>query len=846
MTSYRKHLQKGQVILLDGGMGTLIQRYNLTIDDFDGLEGLNEILNLTHPEIIKAIHTQYLQAGAMAIETNSFGGSHIKLAEYGRENDVSLINKAAARLAREAIAEYRACHPELVEGRFVVGSMGPTGKLPSSADPILGNVRFDDLVDVFCEQAAALIEGGVDVLLLETQHDILEVKAAIMGCRRAIDISMKDIVLQAQVTVDQNGIMLYGTDITSAVNIIKDLGVDVIGINCSTGPQEMMATLAKLASICPVPISVLPNAGMPHNEGGHATYKLDPETFSKTVARFVNELGVSVIGGCCGTEPTHIAALAKLLPTLKPARRTLTKLPPFSSPIATLPDKKPPYLIGERLNSQGSKKAKMLMMADDYPTLLDLAKDQVAQGADLLDLCFAMTERADEKEQLSTFTNLVAYAVPTPLSFDSTEPDVLEAAIKRYAGRALINSINLENDKYKKILPLIKQYGLTTIALCIDEKGMARTAKEKLAITDRIVKIAKEFGLQEDQLMIDPLTFTLATGEEEYRNSALQTLDAIKQIKKKYPAIHITLGVSNISFGLKPAARKILNRIYLEHAVEAGLDYAIFHAAEYRPISEFPSNITALANALILNESSPALIDFIAAFESLAPEPVKQTVEEDERRPLPNRIQAHILERRREGLIPLLEKIKETMTPPEIISTVLLPAMREVGNRMESGDLILPFVLESAEVMKTAIRYLEGYMDKASNISKGTVVLATVFGDVHDIGKNLVKTIVSNNGYKVIDLGKQVPVDDIIAAAIAEKADAIALSALLVTTSKQMTAVVTKLAEKGLSIPVIIGGAAINEAFASHIASPLGKTYQGGVHYGKDAFGGLRILESLV
>ncbi len=821
-------------------MGTLIQGYDLTINDFEGLEGLNEILNLTHPEIIKAIHTEYLKAGSMAIETNSFGGSRIKLTEYGRGKDVYLINKRAAEIAREAITDFGGY-------QFVVGSMGPTGKLPSSTDPILGRVTFDEIVDVFGEQATALLDGGVDVLLLETQHDILEVKAAIMGCRQAIASSGKDIVLQVQMTVDQNGVMLYGTDIISAINIIKDLGVDVIGINCSTGPAEMMTTLNNLSSVCPCALSVLPNAGMPHNEHGKATYSLDPETFSTLVARFVNEFGVQVIGGCCGTRPAHIAALAKLIPSLKPAHRTITHLPPFSSPIETLPIKTLPYIIGERLNAQGSKKSKSLMMANDYPTLLDIAKDQVEFGADLLDLCFAMTERYDEKEQLATFTNLVAYAVTTPLSFDSTEPDVLEAAIKRYAGRPLINSINLENEKYKSILPLVKQFGLTTIALSIDEKGMARTTAEKLSITDRIVKIAESYGLREDQLMIDPLTFTLATGEEEFRSSALETLEAIRQIKLKYPSIHITLGISNISFGLTPPARKILNRVYLEHAVKAGLDFAIFHAAENRPLSEFPSQLVALATDLILNRHDTALINYISAFENLAPPPILK--EKDllvEKKSIPERIQAQIIDRRREGLIPLLETLKDSLSPPDIINTVLLPAMKEVGNRMESGEIILPFVLESAEVMRVAMTYLEGFMDKTHSHSKGTVVLATVFGDVHDIGKNLVKTIISNNGYHVIDLGKQVPVNDIVSCAIKEKADAIALSALLVTTSKQMASVVEALHKAGSNIPVLIGGAAINDTFAQHISEPNGAKYQGGVYYAKDAFSGLRLLEGLI
>ncbi|MEK6556809.1 MAG: homocysteine S-methyltransferase family protein, partial [Candidatus Margulisiibacteriota bacterium] len=710
---------------------------------------------------------------------------------------------------------------------------------------IIGNT----FIDVFEEQATALITGGADVLLLETQHDILEVKAAILGCRRAIDFSKKPIILQAQVTVDQHGKMLYGTDILTACNIIRDLGIDVFGINCSTGPAEMEASLRKLAEYSPLPISVLPNAGMPVNKNGKASYPLTPKEFAAVLTRFIRDYGLQVVGGCCGTRPEHISALAMAVAqetgTRKIARSQTKSLPLFASPIGNLKKEFSPILIGERLNAQGSKKAKQLMLTEDYSSLMELARNQEAQGADLLDLCFAMTERSDEAAQLSHFTNKVAYATTCPLCFDSTEPEVLAGALKRYAGRPLINSINLESDKLHQVLPLLKAFGVTTIALCIDEKGMAKTSAEKVAIAKSLYKIAvKDYRLHPSQLMIDPLTFTLATGEAEYLTSAQETFEALSRIKKECPGVSTVLGVSNISFGLKPESRRLLNLVYLHLAVGYGLDYAIFHVADYKPLEEISLEERTLAENLIFNRNPSALLDLVNYFqqrESTSPVISTPTEKQD----IAALLQEKILERKQEGLIALLEKARKTILPEDIVSRILLPAMRKVGEKMDSGELILPFVLESAEVMKLALHHLEKYMDKSTNITKGTVVLATVFGDVHDIGKNLVKTILANNGYRVIDLGKQVPVEEIVTSAIREKADAIALSALLVTTSKQMKLVVEMLRDKNLRIPVIIGGAAINEPFARAISELDGKAYEGKVYYAKDAFGGLKIMQQL-
>ncbi len=852
MSKYLQLIKQGQIIFQDGGFGTMLQKHKITPKDFNGYEGAYEYLNISKPDIIQDIHKQYLLAGAEVMDTNSFGGNRIKLKEYGLQDKVYDINYAAAQNAKKAIESLN------LKNKFVMGSMGPTGFLPSSTDPTLGNISFDELSSVFEEQAKALIDGGADLILLETQHDILEVKAGIIGARKAINSSCKEIALQVQVTVDQYGNMLFGTHILAALTIVKDMGVDVFGINCSTGPTEMENTIKLLCEHSPLPISIIPNAGMPENIDGTAYYKMTPEIFGEVISGYLKKYNISVVGGCCGTTPEHIKALrakatnpkSQIPNTKAPSPKPQKYLPCFCGPISLAKEKNAPLIIGERINSQGSRKAKDLMLQNKYDELIDLAKAQEQQGADLIDCCFAMTERNDEGSQIAYFSKKTAYATMLPLCFDSTEANVLESAVKAYAGKPLINSINLESDKIHQILPIVKQFGLSTIALCINEQGMAKTVEQKLNIAKNIYYIAtNDYNLKPEQLIFDPLTFTLATGEEEWKNSATETFKAIQQIKKELPGVKTVLGVSNVSFGLTPQSRKILNLVYLHTAVEYGLDMAIFNADHYHPLSALDKTEVSLAKNLILNKKPNALTEFIEHFQKKETGNIAQKNEiktTAQNLPIDKLIQHKIVTRDKENIVELLEKLRQTMKPEKIINTILLPAMKIVGDKMEKGEIILPFVLESAEIMKKSITHLEQYLDKNSNLSKGTIVLATVYGDVHDIGKNLVKTITENNGYKVIDLGKQVPADKIIETALNENADAITLSALLVTTSKQMQLIVEKLHALGKDIPVIIGGAAINDNFAKTISQINDKPYKGGVYYSKDAFSGLKILERLI
>lgn len=567
---YLKALYSSSPLIMDGAMGTQIQKFSLTDKDFLGSPGFNEILNLTRPEIISKIHLSYLEAGANIIETNSFGANRLKLQEYSAEQQTAEINFTAAQIARKVAG------PE----KLVLGSIGPTGILLSHQDQ--SRYSFDDLVNVFEEQALALIKGGVDALLLETQHDILEVKAGIIGCKKAI--AQSDVALQVQVTVDTYGKMLFGTHLATAAAIVQDMGIDVFGLNCSTGPQEMEPALKILTQNCSLPISVIPNAGMPKNKDGQAFYDLSVADFVASLKKYVTTYGVNIIGGCCGTSPEYIQALAQ---NIQPSALLTTKKYinlPFCSSTHLSSRLKQPLIIGERINSQGSKKAKQLMLANDYDSLIDLAESQQNSGADLIDLCFAMTERNDEKEQMQSFIKLCAYRLNIPFCFDSTEPLVLENSIKAYPGKPLINSINLESDKIYQILPFLKTFGLSTIALCIDEKGMAKTRAEKVQIAQRIYQLAvHQFGLKPEQLYFDPLTFTLATGDNEYKHSAQSTFEALRDIKKLMPGVKTVLGVSNVSFGFSPPSRKVLNLVYLYEAVKYGLDSAIFNIDHLLP-----------------------------------------------------------------------------------------------------------------------------------------------------------------------------------------------------------------------------------------------------------------------
>jgi 5-methyltetrahydrofolate--homocysteine methyltransferase len=847
--TFRESLER-RVLVFDGAMGTQIQGHQLTAAEFGGQEGANDLLTLTRPDLIEAIHGRYLEAGADVVETNTFGSSRLKLDEYGLGHRTYEVNFRAAVLARRAAER----HATPGRPRFVAGSIGPTGMLPSASDPALSNITADALERIFLEQARALIDGGVDAIIIETQQDLLELRAAVLAADAARREALRDVFVIAQPTlIDANGRMLLGTEVGGALAALERLPLDAIGLNCSTGPSEMRESVRYLGERCSHPVSCLPNAGMPENENGRAVYKLSPEALAEALAGFVRELGVAMVGGCCGTTPEHIRRVAEAvrgLPGQRPRRSR--PLPELASAMKAVPlDLEPrPLVVGERVNSQGSKKVKELLLADDYAGILRIARDQVEGGAHVLDVCVALNERDDEAAQMRTLVKLLAQSVDAPLMIDSTEADVVEAALKVHPGRCIVNSVNLEKsgERVKRVLPLVRRYGAAVVAMTIDERGMAQTADRKAEIARRTVAVAQEYGVPPDSLVFDPLTFTLATGGEEYRHSAVETLEGIRRIKAENPGVFTCLGVSNVSFGLSKPAREVVNSVFLYHAVQAGLDLAIVNPKDIRGYQEVPPEERALAEDLVLDRRPDALTRLIAHFTGRTSGAAAQPAEDlFAGKTAEERIHLQILHRRPEGIEALIDQALTRHQPVEVLNTVLLPAMKDVGDRFGAGELILPFVLQSAEVMKKAVGHLEQFLDRVEGTSKGTVVLATVYGDVHDIGKNLVKTILSNNGFTVHDLGKQVPVAAIIEKAIEVEADAIGLSALLVSTSKQMPYCVQELARRGLSFPVVIGGAAINRKFGYRtLFLEDGSPYPGGVYYARDAFEGLDLVGQLV
>ena len=846
--NFREALAR-RVIVFDGAMGTQIQGHQLKAAEFGGQEGANDLLTLTRPDLIEAIHGRYFDAGCDAVETNTFGSSRLKLDEYGLGHRTYEVNFRAAILARRA-AERRATAGR---PRFVAGSIGPTGMLPSASDPALSNVTADALERIFREQARALIDGGVDAIIIETQQDLLELRAAVLAADAARREALRDVFIIAQPTlIDANGRMLLGTDVGGALAALERLPLDAIGLNCSTGPAEMRESVRYLGERCSHPVSCLPNAGMPENVEGRAVYRLSPAELAEALAEFVREFGVSIVGGCCGTTPEHIRQVVEAVRRLDaPPRPRPRAAPELASAMKAVPlDLQPrPLVVGERVNAQGSRKVKELLLADDYAGVLRIARDQVEGGAHVLDVCVAMNERDDEAAQMRTLVKLLAQSVDAPLMIDSTEADVVEAALKVHPGRCIVNSVNLEKsgERVKKVLPLVRRYGAAVVAMTIDEKGMAQTAERKAEIARRTVAVAQEYGVPPDSLVFDPLTFTLATGGEEYRHSAVETLEGIRRIKAETPGVFTCLGVSNVSFGLSRPAREVVNSVFLYHAVQAGLDLAIVNPKDIRGYQEIPPEERALAEDLVLDRRPDALAQLIARFSgktSTAAQPVEELFAG---KSAEERIHLQILHRRPEGIEALIDDALRRHSPVDVLNTVLLPAMKDVGDRFGAGELILPFVLQSAEVMKKAVGYLERFLDRVEGTSKGKVVLATVYGDVHDIGKNLVKTILSNNGFDVYDLGKQVPVATVIEKAIEVEADAIGLSALLVSTSKQMPYCVQELARRELSFPVVIGGAAINRKFGYRaLFLEDGSPYPGGVFYARDAFEGLDLVEQLV
>ncbi len=845
-----------RVVVFDGSMGASLSAMNLSAADYGGKEGCIDHLTLTKPDAVRAMHRSFLDVGADALETNTFQASRLKLAEFGLGDSVREHNVAAASLARGLADEYTARDPS--KPRFVVGSLGPTGMLPSANDPTLSKITYAELLAVYQEQADALLDGGVDALLVETQQDVLETRAAVTGCSRAAAAhadrtGRPRATVIASVSLDTQGRMLLGTDISAVCAILEAMPCEVIGLNCSTGPEYMRDAVRYLTQHSSKYVSCIPNAGIPRNEGGLAIFPLEPVPMRDQLLSFVEEYGVNIVGGCCGTGPEHIRLLVEAVAGAKPRVPKPVREEQIASAMTslTLLQEPRPMIVGERLNAQGSRRVKRLLLADDYDSLVGIAREQVAGGAHCLDLCTALTEREGEDASMAEVVKRLELSVEAPLMIDSTEASVIRRALETNPGRAIVNSVNLENGRKRidDVLPLALEHGSAVVALTIEKSiGMAKTVDAKVQVARQIDAICcGEYGLPRGRLIFDVLTFTLATGEAEFVDAGINTIEGIRAVKAELPGVLTVLGVSNISFGLTPAARAVVNSVFLYHCVEAGLDLAIVNPKDITPYALIMPDEREMVEDLIFNRRADALERVIARYEGVAYAAGAAAMDEDDSGyPVNERIHRRILHRKKEGIEALLDEALLTQTPVDLLNGCLLGAMKDVGDKFGAGELILPFVLQSAEVMKKAVSYLERFLEKDDASTKGVVVLATVFGDVHDIGKNLVHTILANNGYTVHDLGKQVPLQTIIEKATEVKADAIGLSALLVSTSKQMPLCLQELHRAGLRYPVIVGGAAINRAYVSRIGFIDDDTYYDpGVFYAKDAFEGLAIMDRL-
>jgi 5-methyltetrahydrofolate--homocysteine methyltransferase len=821
-------------------MGTALQAQDLSLDDFDGQEGCNEILCLTRPDVIAAIHERYLEVGCDAIETNAFGANAVVLAEYGLADRVHEINLAAARLAKEAAARYATS----IAPRFVLGNLGPGTRLPS-----LGHIPFDTLARYYRDQALGLIEGGVDALIIETCQDILQTKCALAGIDDAAAQAGRRPPVIVQVTMETTGAMLTGSELGAALAAVLGYDVQVFGLNCATGPELMEDHVRYLAENCPLPISVMPNAGLPQLVGGHAVYPLDPEHLAHWHERFVTEYGVSLVGGCCGTTPQHLQAVVERLGTRAARPRPVVFEPSLSSLYQRVPIRQENafLMVGERCNTSGSKAFREMLLARDWDGMVHLARQQVRDGAQVLDLCVDYVGRdgvADMTEVASRF----ATQVSVPLMVDSTEAPVIEAALKWLGGKAVINSVNLENglERPAQIFPLAKRYNAAVVALTIDEEGMARTAEGKAAIARRIYDLAVgQYGLAPHDLWFDALTLPVSTGIADDRANGRETIEGIRQIKAACPGSFTLLGLSNVSFGLKPAARAVLNSVFLHECRQAGLDGAILHASKILPLYKIPDDQREVCLDLLYDRRRPdydpltalvTLFSEVTAAAAATGPVVELSLEDDLKR--------RIIEGDRNGLEARLETALERYEPLAVINELLLDGMKTVGELFGSGQMQLPFVLQSAEVMKTAVAYLEPKMAKADGERKrGTMVLATVKGDVHDIGKNLVDIILTNNGYRVVNLGIKQPLTSIVDAALQEGADAVGMSGLLVKSTLVMRDNLDELNRRGLDyLPVVLGGAALTRAYVEHDLRAL---YRGEVYYGQDAFEGLALMDKL-
>ncbi|MFD4659074.1 methionine synthase [Kitasatospora sp. NPDC058444] len=837
-----------RVVVADGAMGTMLQAQDPTLEDFQNLEGCNEVLNITRPDIVRSVHEAYFGVGVDCVETNTFGANFSALGEYEIAERIFELSEAGARIAREVADAHAAADGRT---RWVLGSIGPGTKLPT-----LGHAPYETLRDGFRQNAAGLIAGGADALLVETSQDLLQTKAAILGSKRALAEAGLDLPVLVQVTVETTGTMLLGSEIGAALTALEPLGVDYIGLNCATGPAEMSEHLRYLAKNARIGLSCMPNAGLPVLGKDGAHYPLSPAELADAHDVFTREYGLSLVGGCCGTTPEHLRQVVERVqgrpiaprdPRPEPSAASLYQAVPFRQDTSYL-------AIGERTNANGSKKFRESMLAGDWQACVEIARDQIRDGSHLLDLCVDYVGR-DGVADMKEIAGRLATASTLPIVLDSTEPPVLQAGLEALGGRAVLNSVNYEDgnapdSRFGRIASLAREHGAGLIALTIDEQGQARTAETKVAIAERLIaELTADYGIDEGSILVDCLTFTLATGQEESRRDGIETIEAIRELKRRRPGVQTTLGLSNISFGLNPAARVVLNSVFLHECVEAGLDSAIVHASKILPISRIPEDQREAALDLVYDrrrDGYDPLQRLLELFANVSAASVRATkAEELAALPLEERLQRRIIDGERGGLEADLDEALAARPALEIINDTLLAGMKVVGELFGSGQMQLPFVLQSAEVMKTAVAHLEPYMEKSDSEGKGTIVLATVKGDVHDIGKNLVDIILSNNGYNVVNLGIKQPVSAILDAAQEHNADVIGMSGLLVKSTVIMKENLEELNQRKLaaSYPVILGGAALTRAY---VEQDLHEIYEGEVRYARDAFEGLRLMDALV
>ena len=843
-----------RVIIADGAMGTMLQAENPSLEDFQGHEGCNEILNISRPDIVQSVHEKYLAVGVDAIETNTFGANWANLAEYGIEDRIYELALAGARIAKKAALGYSTAE----RPRWVLGSLGPGTKLPT-----LGHTSYENLRAAYCIASQGLLDGGADALLIETTQDLLQAKAAINGAREAIDKSERDVVLIAQVTVETTGTMLLGSEIGAALNALTPLGIDVIGLNCATGPAEMSEHLRVLSKSATPSISVMPNAGLPILAAHGADYPLQPDELATYLETFVDSYGVTLVGGCCGTTPAHLAEVVRQLHNKPVINRTVTEDDGASSLYQFVPFRQElTYLsIGERTNANGSRAFRDALLAEDWQACVDIARDQIRDGAHMLDLSVDYVGR-DGVRDMSELASRFATASTLPIVLDSTEPDVLKAGLEHLGGRSLINSVNYEDgdgpqSRFARIMPLVKEHGAAVVALTIDEEGQARSAEWKVAVARRLIHdLVDNWGMRVNDILIDCLTFPIATGQEETRRDGLETLNAIKQLKVEFPQVQTTLGVSNVSFGLNPAARIVLNSVFLAEAVNAGLDSAIVHPSKITPMARLPEEQRQVALDLVYDRREfdadgnciyDPLSRFLELFDGVEVKSSKITrAAELAALPLDQRLQRRIIDGEKPGLFEDLDEAMATgMKPLNIINEHLLSGMKIVGELFGKGEMQLPFVLQSAEVMKSAVAHLEPFMEKSQDEGRGSILLATVKGDVHDIGKNLVDIILANNGYTTVNIGIKQTINQILESAEASHVDVIGMSGLLVKSTVVMRENLEEITQRGLADkwPIILGGAALTRSF---VEQDLDSVFPGTVRYARDAFEGLRLMDAMM